>query len=182
MTSHDYSAYQPEADSNILTQIKYAALKQKQLQEKVNALENALKTAKAELAHYTEKTFPDLMDVAGQKQLTTMDGIKITVKEKIRAHIAADQQAQAFAWLDENGHSNIIKRQFLIDFNKDEEAWAKKFETDLKRRKRPLHVKRKSGIHAATLSAFCRELLENGVDFPQKLFGLHRQRYTHIEE
>lgn len=178
----DYSGYKDdEVGGNLLAQLSGLAAEQKEAEAAVVRAEEELKKAKARLRDVSEHKLPELMDEIGMEEFTTKDGIKIKVGEVIRASIPATTQAQAHAWLEENGRGAIIKRNFTIEFGKGEDAWAKKFQADLAKRKKPLRSTVKQAVHPQTLQAALRELLEDGADVPLDLFGAHRQRFTRIK-
>lgn len=177
---HDYSEFREGPGDNLLAQIAATALEQKEAEAEVERCEDALKAAQNKLRLIAEKTLPELMDAARQTQLTTADGIVVKVQEKIRGSLPKGREAPAFAWLEEHGHEDLVKREFKIQFGKDEEAWAKKFEADLRKRKKPVNVSRTDTIHPSTLASFVTEQLEAGVDIPLDAFGVYRQRSTKI--
>jgi hypothetical protein len=113
----------------------------------------------------------------------TEDGIKVEIKETLRASIAQgdmEQQAKAFKWLEDQGHGHLIKQEFNILFGKSEEKWAKQFEGQLKRRKKPLNAKRKKSVHHGTLAAFLTEQLKKGVEVPLPLFNGFLQTFAKV--
>lgn len=181
---HNYDDVKVDArgpGDNILASLSGLAMDQKRAEVVVARAEEALALAKAELARISEREIPDLMDKAEMTEYTTKDGIKIKISEKVRGSIPKATEAQAFAWLTENKHDDLIKREFKIGFGKNEEAWAKKFLADLQKRKRPLAFELKRTVHASTLASFVKGQLESGVDFPMDIFGVFRQRASTIE-
>ena len=90
-------------------------------------------------------------------------------------------EVKAFAWLEENDQARLVKRQFTVEFGKDEERWADKFQRDCAQRKKPLHMKRKKAVHPQSLQAFVKEQLNEGVAIPMDLFGVMRQRFSKVE-
>jgi hypothetical protein len=177
----DYSQFKPEVGDNLLAQISVTALEQKEAEAEVERCEEALKAAQNKLRLISEKTLPELMDEAEMTTCETRDGIVVKVQEKIRGSLPKGREKPAFAWLEEHGHDDLVKRQFKIEFGKDDQAWAKKFEADLRKRKKPVAVTRSDTIHPSTLASFVTEQLQQGVDIPLDTFGVFRQRSTKIE-
>lgn len=178
----DYTAYL--ADTKPIDQLRILATlaeEQQRLERKVADSETALKAAKAELATVAEERLPEIMEDLGLQTFRTRSGLLITLKENLHASISKENEPAAFAWLDQNGFAKLIKRQFIVQFGKGEEKWAKKFANDLSKRKRQLEVDQKKGVHPQTLKAFCKEQLTEGKDLPVDLFGIHRQQYTKVE-
>lgn len=165
-------------DNMMKSLINCADLQEKHETE-IARLEELLTKEKDKLKQLSEITIPQLLDgVNGTFKLD--DGRVLDVNEKIRASIAGEKAGPAVAWLDSHGHGNIVKREFVIQFNRDDEVWAKKFEADLKKRKKPLNVKRKHTVHPQTLEAFVREQTGLGEDLPKDTFGIYRQKITTV--
>ncbi len=182
MSEYDYSDFQTETPpDNLMARISDAALRQKKLESQVAQLEEDLSHAKEELRQVDEVELPGLMEQAQCEEFTTRDGIRIGVKEAIRGSIPKPNQAKALKWLEDNGYESLIKREFKIQFDRDQEAWARKFEADLAKRKKPLAVKVERKVNPQTLQSFVKQLLEEGEDFPMDLFGVFRQRRAKID-
>lgn len=172
----DYSAFKPGAGDNVLAQISGLALEQKQAEAEVAQLEEQLKAAQNKLKDIAERRLPEMMDAAEVTTCETRDGIVVKVREKIRGSIPKGRERPAFDWLEERGHDSLIKRRVIIEFNRDDAAWARKFEADMRKRKRPLNAKIEETIHPSTLSSFITERLQEGDDVPLETFGVFRQR------
>ncbi|MBW2636283.1 MAG: hypothetical protein JRC86_01940 [Deltaproteobacteria bacterium] len=179
---HDYSKFGDEAPGdNLLAQISVTALEQQQAEAAVAKLEEELAKAKEAVKDISERRLPELMEIARQDHLKTSDGLIVDLTEKIYASIPKAKAGGAFKWLEDNKHSDIVKRTFTIGFGKDEDKWADKFERDLKQRKKPLQVKREKKVHPQTLAALIRELLEQGVPVPLETLGAYRRKITKVE-
>lgn len=182
---YDYSELKRESvgnKDNILAQLTAAAMDQLAAEKAVAQAEEALALAKATLKRVSEFTIPELMDAAETSEHTTKDGLKIKISETIRGSIPKENPEPAFKWLADNKHDDLIKREFNIRFGKGDEAWAKKFEADLKKRKKPVAVEVKRTVHPSTLASFVKGQLEAGVDFPLDTFGVFRQRVSKVEQ
>jgi hypothetical protein len=177
---HDYSEFKGGPGDNLLAQISMTALEQKEAEAEVERCQDALKEAQNKLRRISEETLPALMDEAEMTTCETRDGIVVKVQEKIRGSLPKGREGAAFKWLDDHGHDDLVKREFKIQFGKDEETWARKFEADLRKRKKPVNVSRTDTIHPSTLASFVTEQLEAGVDIPLDAFGVYRQRSTKI--
>jgi len=179
--THDYSEFQQKPGDNLLAVISEMARDYKAKEQLVADLEEKLKKAQEDFKDIAERKLPALMDEARQLEVTTDDGLKIAIKEKLRGSIPKAQQDEAFKWLDDHDHGDLIKREVTISFNRDEEAWAKKFMADLQKRKKPVRFKLERSVHPSTLASFATEQLEEGVDIPLQTFGLYRQRSAQVE-
>jgi hypothetical protein len=180
---HDYSAFKQEPDQvggNLMSALISLADQQEAAQAEVERLEMLLDEAKKNFQRISEHEIPKLMDGIDGK-LNLPDGRVVTISEKIRASITSEKKPVAFKWLDDNDHGGLIKRRFIIEFGRDQEEWAKKFEADLAKSKTPLNVKQEQNVHWQTLDAFVRQQLENGEELPLELFGVFRQRFAEIK-
>jgi hypothetical protein len=178
--TYDYGEHTPKAGDNLLASISALAAEQKAAEATVARLEEELKEAQRALQDIAERRLPELMDAAESALYTSKDGIRVEIKENIRGSIKKGNEAEAFAWLEEHGHGDLIKREFKILFSKDEEVWAKKFEADLRKRKKALNLELKRSVAPPTLGAFVREELEKGTDVPLTTLGVYRQRVAKV--
>ena len=177
----DYVDENPDVSEDAMARLSKLAQDQLDAIALVESLEQQLKDAKASLRAISEHRLPDLMDELELEEFKTKNGTEIKVGEAIRGSIPEDNKEKAFAYLEETNNGKIIKNQFVIEFGKGDEAWAKKFQRDLNRRKKKLNTKVKKSVHPQTLYGFVREQLEAGVDFPMDLFGVFRQRFAKVK-
>ena len=182
--TYDYSDYRDdrvEPGANILARLSGLVDDQLHAEARVARLEQELQQAKETLRHISENQLPALMEEAQMDAFTTQSGAVVKIDQRIRGSIPKATEAQAFAWLEEHGHERLIKRQFVVEFGKEEDKWADKFERDLAQRKRPLAVKRKKTVAPQTLQSFVRGQLEEGVVIPMDTFGVFRQRFAKVK-
>lgn len=115
-------------------------------------------------------------------------GLQFELANVLNGSIPKDRQEEAFAFLEANGHGDLIKRKFTIQFGRDEVAWAKKFMQDLAKRKKPLNVEQKTWVEPQTLGAFVREqhrlASEEGKNadelVPPTLFGVFKMTFAKL--
>ena len=175
--SHDYSEHvQPQSEDG-LAQLSRLAEEQLERQKAVAAAEAELEKRKDELRETAEVAIPELMEELGIETFTTSNGLKVSVKEDIRASILAANKAQAFQWLRDNGHSAIIKRIVKVQFGMGEDDQAEQAIEALG----DLPVEDESNVHWQTLCRFAREMLSEGQEIPEELFSIHRQRVSKIK-
>lgn len=182
---YDYSAFKDDeipVGANLLARISGLAADQLQAEARVLQLTEDLKQAVEHLRHIAENQMPQLMEEAGgMDHFSTREGLEVKIKTAIRGSIPKANETEAFEWLEDNDHAELIKRNFIIDFGKAEEKWADKFERDLAQRKKPLNVKRKRTVNANTLKAFVKTALEDGVPIPMDVFGVFRQNFATVK-
>lgn len=180
---YDYSEYTdsgPKVGDNVIARLTGLATDQAHAEARVARLEQELKEAKESLRHISENQIPTLMEELELEEYKT-NGLHIKLASVIRGSIPKANEAEAFQWLEDNNHANLIKRQFTIEFGKDEEKWANKFERDLRQRKKQLNCKRQKSVHAQTLQSFVRQQLEEGVAIPMDVFGVFRQNFSKVK-
>lgn len=178
MTGYEQLAQQPLGD-NILAQISSTARDILDAQEAVRLAEEALKDAQGRLKALQEDVMPELMSVAGQEELTTIDGLKVSIKELVRGQPSKDNEREAFKWLRESGNGGIIKSEVIADLGKaDQEAVQKALETITAA---GLKAKAKQGVHWQTLGALVREKLAKGEVVPLDLLGVHMWKQAEVK-
>ena len=91
-----------------------------------------MKESEAHLRILSTKTIPDLMDTLGMGKFTTTGGHEVSIREFVRGSIPKARTDEAITWLNENGHERLVKQQCVIDFGREDEAWAQKFPTGLR--------------------------------------------------
>ena len=141
-------------------------------------LEEQLAAAKAKVTDLAERQIPEMMDGLGMKTFTTTSGFRVDVKRTIRASIPAGNKDRAMKWLDDHGHSGLIKRAIMVAFDRDQEKEARKLEEQLG--KKFENVKTDLKVEPSTLRAFIGEQLEKGEAIPLELFGAWEQRIAKI--
>ena len=126
----------------------------------------------------SEREIPDLMDEVGVAEFKTASGLKVSIKETIRASIPKAQTFAAHAWLRTHGHSGIIKELLSVRFGKGQDEKARELYEQL--RQEEFDVESNASVHPQTLSSWAKEMLAQGKDVPQELFGVFRQRSSII--
>ena len=178
---YDYSEYADVKTEKLkLDELQTAIETQASIEAKIDEQKAELKESEAQMRALSTKTIPDLMDTLGISKFTTTGGHEVSIREFVRGSIPKARTDEAITWLNENGHERLVKQQCVIDFGREDEAWAKKFLRDCALRVRPLNAAWKRGVHPQTLQAWAREQLAGGVDIPMELFGIFRQRMSKV--
>lgn len=150
-------------------------------QAEVEAAELILEQKKDELKDIAEVRIPAATDGLSGK-FTLSDGRELTVKEDIRSSIAGDKRVPAIQWLESHEYGHIVKKQFIFEFPKGDDKSSKAFIKAIKKIKMPLNMKENFSVHHATLNAWVKEQLGEGVDLPRETFGIFRQRVAKVKE
>lgn len=179
---YDYSEYDEFPDtSDVLGQISSLAEQQLEYQERVEELDSQLRVAKARLSSIAEHEIPALLDQVGVSELTTSNGVKIKISEKIRVSVSKQNQNDAMDWLVSNGHGGMIKSEVTAKYDRGQEEIASNLRDMLEDALGEDHVSQGRKVEPSTLRAFIKRQLEEGVDVPLELFGVFRQRISEIK-
>jgi translation elongation factor EF-Ts len=157
-------------DSENLSAVAALAERQLDLQRSIDIQSENLAKTQAALRKIQEEELPTLMQSVGLLEFRLVNGAKITVKKFYSGSIKDENRDQAFSWLAEHNHDDIIKNDYTIGFGKGEDSKAGEFEQELTAMGVPF--KHKKHVHPQTLNAFIREQVESGADFPLETFGV----------
>ena len=148
-------------------------------QKKIEATEEELKKLKDVETTLSEQTIPSLMQQAGVELIKLEGGISVEVKPFYSARIPSSKSEEAFAWLRDNGHGDLIKNQVSLEFGMKQDNEAKSLVEELKAKGLP--VKQKTTVHPSSLRGFVREQIQDlGKDVPAELFGTYVANKTKI--
>jgi hypothetical protein len=181
-TELDYAAYSIGHNSAGATDIEELielAKKQYGLELEIDKLEETLKLKGKELRDISENLLPEKMEHLGLPSFSTKDGMKISIKDDVRAHISQENKPKAHDWLEKNGAGAIIKSQVVTAFGREEINRANALVEKLRAEGLPANLER--SVHTQTLWAFMREALGKGVNVPVELFGVQRIRSSKVK-
>jgi hypothetical protein len=147
----------------------------------VLAAEEKLKEAQERKRQIEEFDLPNFLEELGLASFKTTDGVEIEVEKKLRASIG-NRKAEAYKWLLENGHGAIIKRTIQVAFNTDQGKEAQDLLDELANREGYAGVRQELKVEPATLTAWAKEQLEQGVDIPEETFGIFEQKFARIKK
>ena len=166
-------------DTGMSSDIAKSCNKLLETQKKISTAEEELKKLKEVETTLSEQTIPNLMQQAGISMLKLADGSSVEVKPFYSARIPASKSEEAFNWLRENGHGDMIKNQVSLEFGMRQDNEAKALIEELKQK--GLAVQQKTSVHPSTLRGFVREQIQDlGKDVPAELFGTYVANKTKI--
>lgn len=165
-------------DEEIKT-ISDLALKQLELEEKIETFTNAMELAKEELRNVVEFLLPNAMLAVGVKEIKLANGRKVIIKDDVYASMKKDSVAGAIRWLDENGLGGIVKSQVEVSFGRGEFERSKELVEFCKAH--GFNASEKETVHPQTLKATVKEQLAQGVQFPDEFFSVHPVRKSVIK-
>ena len=166
-------------DTGMSSDIAESCNKLLDIQKKISTAEEEMKKLKEVETTLSEQTIPNLMQQAGISMLKLADGSSVEVKPFYSARIPASKSEEAFDWLRENGHGDMIKNQVSLEFGMRQDNEAKALVEELKQK--GLAVQQKTSVHPSTLRGFVREQIQDlGKDVPAELFGTYVANKTKI--
>ena len=166
-------------DLAMSTDITDSCKKLLETQKKIEATEEELKKLKDVETTLSEQTIPNLMQQAGVELIKLTGGISVEIKPFYSARIPASRSEEAFNWLREHGHGDLIKNQVSLEFGMKQDNEAKSIIEELKAKGLP--VKQKTTVHPSSLRGFVREQIQDlGKDVPADLFGTYVANKTKI--
>lgn len=175
---YDYSEFTEEASEDKLDKLTRLAQLAADQGAEVARLASELEAANTAYKRTVEVDLPSAMEDAGMQTFTTATGLEIGIKERIHAHISRERYPAAVKWLDEHGHSGLVKRTVIVAFNRDASNEA----ADVLNyaRNGGFDAKQEYKVEPSTLKKFVREKLERGEEVPVELFGVHRFKVAEL--
>jgi hypothetical protein len=165
--------------TNEVTEISEACKKLTSQNKTVEETKDLLKEQEEEARRLSEEVIPTLMQQAGVSSITLDDGTSVQVSPYYYAKIPEANKDEAFRWLRENNHGDLIKNNLSVSFGKGEDADAVKLKESLE--KQGLVVDQKQDVHWQTLRGFVKEQIEKNKTIPSETFGLYIANRTKIK-
>ena len=170
----DFTNYLPEeekksVDISEVKDVSEASNRFLKIESDIFALEDQVKRKKAELMQMND-SIVQLMESRGVKEIKLTNGDAVSYKEFYKGSISRDKEAEAFGWLEENGHGDLIKNIVSVRFGKGENESASRLIDDLEQNGLVPDQKRK--VEPMTLNAFLGEQIKTGKDVPTERFGV----------
>ena len=167
-------------DNVEVTTVAQECVKLKQKEDEIAALEEQLKTKKAEADDIGSRVIPELLAEQGLSEIKLADGSKVSVKKEYRCTLPKDEarRAQCYKWLRDQGLGDIIKNNVSVTFGKGEDDKAKSL-IDLAVAN-GYEPSQKSDVAWNTLTALYEERVKAGLDMPSDVFHLWIKDKTKI--
>jgi SpoVK/Ycf46/Vps4 family AAA+-type ATPase len=175
----DYSEFEQSAPSSGDLQNLSALAHEMYLAElRVLDVAEELKKTQEQVRKISEDLIPELMKEIGIAEFTTHAGVKLCVKDVLRASIPVARRSEAYKWLNDNGHGDLIKRNITVGFGRGEGDEALELLEDLDAK--GLRVKDEEKIEPSTLKKFVGDQLKEGNMIPLDLFGAYQFKQAKI--
>jgi hypothetical protein len=152
----------------------------------ISSLESQLKERKERRQALVMRELPDYMTKIGQDRIgLEASGVDLVREAYYHANIAADWEPEkretAFQWLTDNGHEDLIKTTFTMQFPRKMYAVAVWLKKEVAKLKFPGKTKKGDiempeavvtlGVPWNTLTAFVKEQIEKGEALPLETLG-----------
>lgn len=159
-----------------ITQLGFSMV---QLSEYVAKLEYDLQQAKKELEVLSSETLPQAMTDIGLSEFRLTTGEKIRIKPVLIVTLPKLNVDRAEKWLDDNGHTGLMKHTIEINLPKTTESFRL---ADIYGRLDAIGVKYedKKTIHYQTLNKWSREMDEQGEVIPTEIFNVLRTMKSEV--
>ena len=106
----------PTIGDNSLKEMADLCAEQVALEKEMEQLQEQLKAKAAAARKLSQEIIPARMSELGLESLTLSDGSAIKIKQLVHASIPVKYREEAFDWLREHGHGDIIKNQVSATF------------------------------------------------------------------
>ena len=170
----------PTIGDNSLKEMADLCAEQVVLEEEMKQLEEQLKAKATAARKLSQEIIPARMSELGLESLTLADGSSIKIKQLVHASIPVKYREEAFDWLREHGHGDIIKNQVSATFGKGEDTTASNFIDKIE--ELGYQPQQKVWVEPMTLKAFVREQIANGSELPMDKFGVFIGAETKISK
>ena len=139
------------------------------LEHKLADAEKLMKETKSALHKITDEQLPEALEVMGLQKFTLTDGSEIAIKPIYAASIPKDRKEEAFQWLRDNDHGDLVKNLVSVSFGRGEDDTAKEF-VGLCGAQGFVPTQAEK-VEPSTLRGWLRERVEAGDPVPLDLFG-----------
>jgi hypothetical protein len=166
-------------DDASLGSIAALAIELRETQARAKDLEDALIIEQDRIKRLAEQLIPDQMASLGLSEFRLNDGSCVTVKSFVSASIPKEKTMEAHAWLEREGHGDLIKSEVKASFGAGETEAAQSAAEKLRDVAGRVELKR--AVHPQTLMAFAREMYEEGNSLPDSLFSIYIGRRASLK-
>jgi len=169
-----------EVGDEALSSVSELANKQVEVEAAIALFEKKLKDLREEHKQISQIEIPEACAEIGLSEFKLYDGTKVSVLPFYSGSIPKDKSEEAFKWLRDNGHGDLIKNTISCDFGRGEDQAAESLKESLQEKGQSYTDK--TGVHPQTLKGFAREQIETGQSLPLTLLGIHVGQRTVIKE
>lgn len=163
-----------EDGSDKLAKIGQVGAAMRALDDEIKLLEASVESKKKELFELRTKTLPDLLREVGMSSFALDDGTTVELKDEIYPDIPAALREEAYEWLRQHGHGDLIKHEIKVTFGMGEDTDALRIRQLLVEHESPLNFSEKETVLPQSLKAWIKEQDRKGGALPEGLINVHR--------
>lgn len=163
-----------EGGGDKLERIARAGAQVRAIEQEITTLEQAIADKKVQLQELRTRTIPDLLRGVGLNSFSLTDGTVVELKDELFPDIPSATREEAYDWLRQNGHGDLIKHEIKVSFGMGEDLEALTVRKLLTEHNSPLNFTEKETILPQSLRAWVREQEKRGTALPEDLFKVHR--------
>jgi hypothetical protein len=149
--------------------------------EEKSALENALSEIDKQIRALEEQEIPEKMLELGVSGFKLDTGESVEMKDNIRASIPEKYKDEAFAWLEKEGHGDLIKSEIKCSLDRGDVEKANLI-LDILKQQGIEDAELKKAVHWGTLSSFVKEQLGQGAAIPLEHLGVYQGKKVIIKK
>jgi len=168
-----------ELSEDLLARLGDLARRQMDLEDQIEAANEELRKLGDDHRRISEEDIPAVLDETGLSEVRLSDGTKVRIKENLRVATAGKNREPINAWLEQEGHDDVIKDEVVALFGKGEGERAAALV--LAAEELTDAVNRKRYVNPQTFAALLRELMADGVDVLLDELGVFVQRQTKLD-
>lgn len=162
------------SSGDMLARIRESAKSVRELEATRSQLEEQLSAVKRKIQELTERDLVKLMSEANMTSFALeSDGnypaMTFDKTTFYSAKIPEDKEIEAFTWLHDQGHGDIVKTQITVALGMGERELAEQVEHAIA--DAGADYSSKLSVHPATLKSFVKSEVESGRAIPLELFG-----------
>jgi len=157
-------------DGDTTTQLSGHVRQLRSIEQQIADAEDHIKALKQQKHNLSTEIIPNMMDQMGVERLD-VDGVSVVRKNIVHASIPPARKEEAFEWLRQNGHDDIIKNDIICSFGRGQDNEAGHVLGSL--REQGYDPQQKVQVHPMTLKAFVREQIEQGSNIDLEMFGAY---------
>lgn len=176
----DYSGHRQVASTEDLSRLSELIEELEVAKQEEAKIVELLAEKKKRVNELEQHTIPELMLALNTRKHETASGFSIALRETIRCSIPVANRPKCVQWLIDQGHSGLVKDTVSVSFNVNQHDDAMSLAEKL--RGEHAHVTQDQKVESATLRAFIRKQLEQGVDFPMEMFGAFQQMTAVVKQ
>lgn len=143
--------------------IKHLADEMERLGNEVATTKDAYENAKARFEHFTTQVIPERVHELGlESPINYAHGKQLRIERELHCSITKVDREAAIEWLRDNGHAESIKSAVIVEFDRKQEAAARKFFDGAKSVAGEENVRLETTVAGATLRSIVERRLRNG--------------------